>query len=129
MELSSKIDLKDVLWWMSIKDAYRPRAPIIARLSKVGCISLVTRGRPSCATHKHVWSRCGPFLTWKKYSSKTGVLKIWNLDHKYKTTRAQLLRKIDGAQSSVERKHIPPKDIDSQTWHLTKGSWKDSHDP
>ncbi len=29
MESSSKIDLKDVLWWMSIKDVSRPRVPIL----------------------------------------------------------------------------------------------------
>jgi hypothetical protein len=33
MESSSKID---VLWWMSIKDAYRCSAVIIARFSKKG---------------------------------------------------------------------------------------------
>ncbi len=27
MESSSKIDLRDVLWWKSIKDAYKFRAP------------------------------------------------------------------------------------------------------
>jgi hypothetical protein len=41
---SSKIDLRDVLWWMSIKDVYRPRASIIARLSKERCISLAIGG-------------------------------------------------------------------------------------
>jgi hypothetical protein len=34
MESSSKTDLKDVLWWMSIKDAYRPKALISSKLSK-----------------------------------------------------------------------------------------------
>jgi hypothetical protein len=29
MEPSSKIDLKDVLWWMSIKNTYRPKALVI----------------------------------------------------------------------------------------------------
>jgi hypothetical protein len=36
-------------------------------------------------------------------------LKIRNLEHKYKTTRAQLLRKVDGAQSCIKKKPIPPK--------------------
>jgi hypothetical protein len=36
MESSFKIDLRDVLWWMSIKDACRPGALIIVRLSKKG---------------------------------------------------------------------------------------------
>jgi hypothetical protein len=53
MESSSKINLKDVSWWKSIKDAYRLGASINIRLSKEGCISLAIRGRPSCATHKH----------------------------------------------------------------------------
>jgi hypothetical protein len=38
MESSSKIDLKDVSWWMSIKDACKPQIPIIAKLSKKMCI-------------------------------------------------------------------------------------------
>jgi hypothetical protein len=42
MESSSKIDLKDVPWWMSIKEAYRPQKPIIAKLSKERCIFLAT---------------------------------------------------------------------------------------
>jgi hypothetical protein len=53
MESSFKIDLKDVSWWMSIKKACRSGAPVIAKLSKEGCISLATRGRPSHATCKH----------------------------------------------------------------------------
>jgi len=39
MELSFKIDLKDVSWWMSIKDVCKPKVLIIAKLSKEGCIS------------------------------------------------------------------------------------------
>jgi len=53
MKFSSKIDLKDVSWWMSIKDACRPRAPIITRLSKERCISLAIRRRPFRAARKH----------------------------------------------------------------------------
>jgi hypothetical protein len=34
MESSPKIDLRDVSWWMSIKNAYRCGAPIIAKFSK-----------------------------------------------------------------------------------------------
>jgi hypothetical protein len=37
MKSSFKIDLKDVSWWMSIKDACRLEVPIIAKLSKEGC--------------------------------------------------------------------------------------------
>jgi hypothetical protein len=37
---SSKIHLKDVSWWMSIKDACKLGVPIIAKLSKEGCNSL-----------------------------------------------------------------------------------------
>jgi hypothetical protein len=29
--------------------------------------------------------------------------KIWNLKHKYRATRAQFLKKVDGAQSSIEK--------------------------
>jgi hypothetical protein len=60
MELSSKINL---LWWMSIKDAYRPRALVITKLSKERCISLVAKGRPFHATHKHDLNKCGPLST------------------------------------------------------------------
>jgi hypothetical protein len=47
MESSSNIDLRDVSWWMSIKEACRLGAPIIAKFSKEGCISLITKNRSS----------------------------------------------------------------------------------
>jgi hypothetical protein len=53
MESSSKIDLKDVSWWISIKDACRLGASITIKLLKKGCISLVARRRSFHATHKH----------------------------------------------------------------------------
>jgi hypothetical protein len=53
MESSSKINLKDMSWWTSIKDDYRPRASIIARFFKKMCISLATGKRPFCATCNH----------------------------------------------------------------------------
>jgi hypothetical protein len=53
MESSSKIDLKDVSWWMFIKDACKPRVLVTAKLSKEECISLTARGRSFSATHKH----------------------------------------------------------------------------
>jgi hypothetical protein len=31
---SFKIDMKDVSWWMSIEEAYRPGAPITTKFSK-----------------------------------------------------------------------------------------------
>jgi hypothetical protein len=52
MESSSKIDLRDVSWWMSIKEAYKLGAPIITKLSKERWISLVVGGKPFCTTHK-----------------------------------------------------------------------------
>jgi hypothetical protein len=42
-----------------------------------------------------------------------GLSKIQNLEHKYKTTKTQFPKKTDGAQSSIERRPIPPKDINS----------------
>jgi len=51
MESSSKIDLKDVSWWMSIKDAYKLKACVIAKFSKEGCIFLVV-GRRCLKLHK-----------------------------------------------------------------------------
>jgi hypothetical protein len=53
MESSCKIDLKDMSWWMSIKDAYKLGALVIARLSKEVCISLGARARPFCTRCKH----------------------------------------------------------------------------
>jgi hypothetical protein len=57
MESPYKINLKDVLWWMSIKDAYRPGVPITIRLSKKSskkrCISLVVGKRLSYVPRKH----------------------------------------------------------------------------
>jgi hypothetical protein len=47
MESSSKIDLRDVSWWMSMKDAYKPKVPITNKLLKEGCIPLVVGGRTS----------------------------------------------------------------------------------
>jgi hypothetical protein len=41
MESYSKINLKDVSWWMSIKDACIFGVLVIARPSKERCISLV----------------------------------------------------------------------------------------
>jgi hypothetical protein len=49
----------------------------------------------------------------KKYLSKTGLSKIQNLKHKYGTTKAQLPKKENGVQSSIEKRPIPPKDIGS----------------
>jgi hypothetical protein len=42
MESSSKIDLRDVLCWMSIKATYKLITPINAKLLKEGCIFLTT---------------------------------------------------------------------------------------
>jgi hypothetical protein len=59
-ESSSKIYLKDVSWWMSIKDAYRLGVSIIAKLSKERCILLSMGGRLFRITQRHDWRRCGP---------------------------------------------------------------------
>jgi len=53
MELSSKIDLKDVSWWMCIKDARRLGAMVTIKLSKEGYIYLAARGRSSHTAHEH----------------------------------------------------------------------------
>jgi hypothetical protein len=67
---SSKINLKDVLWWMSIKDACRLGVLITARFSKERCISLTTRGKSFCSPCKHDWNKCGPFQPEKHTLSK-----------------------------------------------------------
>jgi hypothetical protein len=41
------------------------------------------------------------------------ILKIRNLKDKYGATKTQLPKKIDGAQSSIEKRLTSPKDIDS----------------
>jgi len=96
MESSSKINLRDVSWWMCIKDAYTLGVSITTKFSKKRCISLAIK-RPSCATYKHDWNKCGPPSTWETYSSKPSLLKIQNLQQKYRVTKAQHLKKADGA--------------------------------
>jgi hypothetical protein len=59
LNVEEKIDLRDVLWWMSIKDVCRPGALVTTKLSKEGCISLAIGGRLFHVAHKHDWSRCG----------------------------------------------------------------------
>jgi hypothetical protein len=41
MKSSSKIDLKDVSWWMSIKDAYKLGVLVIVKLFFKMCIFLI----------------------------------------------------------------------------------------
>jgi hypothetical protein len=53
MESSFKIDLRDVSWWMSIKEACRHGVLIIIRFSKEGCISLTTKGKSSHIASRH----------------------------------------------------------------------------
>jgi hypothetical protein len=53
MESFFKINLRDVSWWKSIKNVCKPNAPVITKVSKERCISLVARGRPSLVAHKH----------------------------------------------------------------------------
>ncbi len=36
------------------------------------------------------------------------------MEHKYGGTKTQLLRNVDAAQSSIDKKHIPSKDIENQ---------------
>jgi hypothetical protein len=53
MESSSKINLRDVSWWMSIKNACRHGVLIPTRLSKEGCISVIVGGRPFHVAQEH----------------------------------------------------------------------------
>jgi len=43
-----------------------------------------------------------------------GLSKIQNLNHKYEATKIEPLTKKNGAQSSIDKKHVPPKDINNQ---------------
>jgi hypothetical protein len=76
------------------------------------------------AWFKEVWA---PFNL-KIYSSKTSLSNMQNLEHKYKATKTQFLRKIDWAQFSINKIFIPPKEIGSWVWCFIKGPWIDSHD-
>jgi hypothetical protein len=52
---SFKIDLRDMSWWMfikDIKDVYKLVVPVIVKLSKERCIFLAVRRKSSCTTHK-----------------------------------------------------------------------------
>jgi len=53
MVSSSKVHLKDVSWWMSIKDAYKLKVLIIVKLLKEWCIFLAASRRPSQVAWKH----------------------------------------------------------------------------
>jgi len=75
MESSSKIDMKDMSWWVSIKEAHTPRALVITRLSKEGCISLLAGGKPSQLHIGMAKASVAPFNL-KTISSKMGLLKI-----------------------------------------------------
>jgi hypothetical protein len=41
-----------------------------------------------------------------------GLSKIQNLEHQC-VTKVQFLRKVDGAQSSIDKRVLPPKKINS----------------
>ncbi len=97
---------------MFIKDAYRPRASVIAKFSKEWCISLTTGGG-YLKLHKSMTKGGVAPSTREAYSSKPGLLKIQNLENNYGTTKSQLLRKANGAQSSIDKRHILPKEINT----------------
>ncbi len=124
---SSKINLKDMSWWMSIKDAYKLQALVTSKLSKEGCI-FKAMGSLFWIVWKHDWKRCEPPSTWKTYSSKMSLLKIQNLEHIYKTTKVQLLIKTNEAQISINKRLIPPKEIRNRAWCFTKEPWINSQD-
>jgi hypothetical protein len=42
-----------------------------------------------------------------------GLSKIQNLKHKYRATKAQFLKKENGAHSFIERRPTPSNDVDS----------------
>jgi len=56
----------------------------------------------------------GP-LNVKNILLQNGSIENIKLGAQYGTTKTQLPRNVDWAQSSIERKLIPPKDINSQT--------------
>jgi hypothetical protein len=40
-----------------------------------------------------------------------GLSNMWNLEHKYGATKTHLPKKVDGAQSSIDKRLIPVKEI------------------
>jgi len=60
MKSSSKIDLKDVSWCVSIKYACRPGMSKFAKFAKEGCISLAIGKKPFRTTHKDDCNKCEP---------------------------------------------------------------------
>jgi hypothetical protein len=52
---------------------------------------------------------------WALLNVRNIFFQIQNLEHKYGTTRTQLPKKTNEAQSSIKKRLIPPKDIGSQT--------------
>jgi len=42
-----------------------------------------------------------------------GLSKIQNLEHQCGVTKVQFPRKVDGAQSSIDKRVLPPKKINS----------------
>jgi hypothetical protein len=62
----------------------------------------------------------GP-LRLEKILFQNNLSKIQNLKHKYGTTKAQFLKKTNGAQISIDKKPIPPKKICNRTQCLDEG--------
>jgi hypothetical protein len=61
MKLSSKVDLRDMSWWMYIKNPCRPKVPITTKPFLKGCIFLTTKGKPF-TLHVNMTEACvGPF--------------------------------------------------------------------
>jgi len=124
MESSSKIDLKDVSWWMFIKNAYRHGALVTTTLSKERCTSPATKIKLSQTTWGQDWRGCGPFHLKKHIFSKHVYQKYETQHTKYNTNT-----ETNVAQSSIKIRHVPLKEISSQAWCPTKRPWINSHDP
>jgi hypothetical protein len=43
------------------------------------------------------------------------------MEHTYKTIITLFIKKVDGAQSSINKRLIPLKEISNQTWSLIRG--------
>jgi len=55
----------------------------------------------------------GAVFNLKNIFPQNGSIKIRNLEHKYEAIKAQFTRKVNGAQSSIEKKNYTPKGIGS----------------
>ncbi len=87
MESSSKIDLKDVSWWMSINNACILEALVIDKFQKKSAF-FELRKEDYFELHENmIEGGVGPLQLKETYFFKTSLSKIQNLEHIYGATQ------------------------------------------